>query len=370
MLYHLFQNFVDSYSFLNIFQYITVRSFLAGVISFLMVIFLTPKFIEIFSRENITENINIYLESSHKNKRGTPNMGGILIGVSVITSCLICGNFYLPGTIVSVFTLCLICYIIFACSGFFDDFAKLRKGKGLSLGKKLLIQIVTTLILIILLYKLNTFSSINREVSLEITNISFPFIKDIVNLGPLYFVLCLLIITGSANAVNMTDGLDGLAIGSILPVLAGLIVLTYVAGHSNYSYYLYVPYVRHVGEIVIFLSAILGGILAFLWFNSNPAQIFMGDVGSIPLGASIGLVSILIKQELLLLILGGVFVIEALSVIIQIVSFRLFRKRIFLIAPLHHHFEKQGIVESKIVVRFWIVSMLLAVFAIITLKLR
>jgi len=370
MLYYLFQNFLDSYSFLNIFQYITVRSFLAATISFLMVICLTPKFIGVFSRKDITENISTYLESSHKNKRGTPNMGGILIGVSVIISCLICGNFYLPGTVVSVFTLCLICYVIFACSGFFDDFAKLREGKGISLGTKLLIQVVTTLILIALLYKLNPSSSMNREFFLEITDISFPFIKGIVDLGPLYFLLCLLVIVGSANAVNMTDGLDGLAIGSILPVLAGLIILTYVAGHSNYSYYLYVPYVRHVGEIVIFLSAILGGTLAFLWFNSNPAQIFMGDVGSIPLGASIGLVSILIKQELLLLILGGVFVIEALSVIIQIISFRLFGKRIFLIAPLHHHFEKQGVVESKIVVRFWIVSILLSVFAIITLKLR
>ncbi len=370
MLYYLFLNFVDSYSFLNIFQYITVRSFLAGTISFLIVIFLTPKFIEIFSKNKITENINIYLESSHKDKKGTPNMGGILIGTSVIIACFICGNFYLPGTAVSIFTVCLICYVIFACSGFYDDFTKLRKGKGLSLSKKLTIQFLATFLLIILLFKLNNFSSMNREFFFEMTNIGFPFIKEIIDLGPFYFVLCLLIIIGSANAVNMTDGLDGLAIGSIIPVLAGLIILAYVAGNANYSDYLYIPHIDHAGEVVIFLSAILGGTLGFLWFNSNPAQIFMGDVGSIPLGASIGLVSILIKQEILLLILGGIFVVEALSVIIQIISFRFFGKRVFLIAPLHHHFEKKGLVESKIVIRFWIVSILFALLAVATLKIR
>ena len=179
-----------------------------------------------------------------------------------------------------------------------------------------------------------------------------------------------LVFFGSAIAVNLPYWLDGLATGSIISTFSALIIIAYIVGSPLYASYLYVPFVGGVAEITIFLAAILGAMLAFLWFNSNPAQIFMGDVGSIPLGASIGIVSILIKQEILLLIMGGVFVIEALSVIIQIISFRLFGKRFFLIAPIHHHFEKKGVVESKIVVRFWIVSILLSLFAIATLKIR
>ena len=194
--------------------------------------------------------------------------------------------------------------------------------------------------------------------------------KELFDLGLFYYVLCFLIILGSANAVNLTDGLDGLATGSLLSTVGAIFLLTYIAGNSIYTNYLYLPYIKDVAEISILLSAILGSLLGFLWFNSNPAQIFMGDVGSIPLGATIGLVSIIIKQEVLLLISGGIFVIEAVSVIIQIISFRLYNTRILKMAPLHHHFEKMGYSESKIVIRFWILSIILALITIASLKIR
>ena len=197
-----------------------------------------------------------------------------------------------------------------------------------------------------------------------------PFTKELFDLGLFYYVLCFLIILGSANAVNLTDGLDGRATGSLLSTVGAIFLLTYIAGNSIYTNYLYLPYIKDVGEISILLSAILGSLLGFLWFNSNPAQIFMGDVGSIPLGATIGLVSIIIKQEVLLLISGGIFVIEAVSVIIQIISFRLYNTRILKMAPLHHHFEKMGYSESKIVIRFWILSIILALITIASLKIR
>jgi phospho-N-acetylmuramoyl-pentapeptide-transferase len=182
--------------------------------------------------------------------------------------------------------------------------------------------------------------------------------------------LCFLIILGSANAVNLTDGLDGLATGSLLSTVGAITILAYIGGNIIYTGYLYLPFLKDIAEITVLLSAILGALLGFLWFNSNPAQIFMGDVGSIPLGATIGLVSIIIKQEVLLLISGGIFVIEALSVIAQIISFRLYKKRILKMAPLHHHFEQLGVSESKIVIRFWIVSILLALISIASLKIR
>lgn len=179
-----------------------------------------------------------------------------------------------------------------------------------------------------------------------------------------------LIILGSANAVNFTDGLDGLATGNLIISFTTLTILTYIAGNFLYSSYLYIPFINDVGEISVFVSCLIGSLLGFLWFNSNPAQIFMGDAGSIPLGGTLGIIAILIKQEFLLIIIGGVFVVEAFSVILQILSFKLFKKRIFLIAPIHHHFERQGIAESKIVIRFWIIGVLFSLIAIATIKIR
>ncbi|RZP15222.1 MAG: phospho-N-acetylmuramoyl-pentapeptide-transferase [Candidatus Dadabacteria bacterium] len=363
MFYYFYDLFVNSLGFLNILQYITLRSALAGISSFFIIIFFTPKFINYMNKKNFSENISSYL-TQHEGKKGTPNMGGIVIGFSILISSILYGNFENKN-----FLLVLGAYILFAFSGFIDDLIKLRKGKGLSISKKIFMQISITLFLILFfILKIEGFSYSDSFFSN--TFISLPFTKELFDLGLFYYVLCFLIILGSANAVNLTDGLDGLATGSLLSTVGAIFLLTYIAGNSIYTNYLYLPYIKDVAEISILLSAILGSLLGFLWFNSNPAQIFMGDVGSIPLGATIGLVSIIIKQEVLLLISGGIFVIEALSVIIQIISFRLYNTRILKMAPLHHHFEKMGYSESKIVIRFWILSIILALITIASLKIR
>ena len=363
MFYYLFDLFISSFGFLNIFQYITFRSSLAGITSFFVIIFLTPKFITLMNRNNFTENINSYL-NTHKDKKGTPNMGGVAIGTSILLSSILYGNFDNQNFLIVLST-----YLLFAFSGFADDFIKLKSGKGLSITYKFSIQILITILIIY--FFINNNSQFNYMGELyNNTYIGLPFTKEIFNLGGFYYLLCFLIILGSANAVNLTDGLDGLATGSLLSTVGTIIVLTYIAGNIIYTDYLYLPYVKDVGEVTIFLSAILGSLLGFLWFNSNPAQIFMGDVGSIPLGATVGLVSIIIKQEVLLLISGGIFVVEALSVIIQITSFKLYKKRVLKMAPLHHHFEQLGYSESKIVIRFWIISIILALITIASLKIR
>ena len=363
MFYYLFDLFVGSLSFLNIFQYITFRSSLAGITSFFIIIFFTPKFIELMNNANFKENINSYLKS-HEKKKGTPNMGGIAIGGSILISSLLFGNFNNTN-----FMVILVSYLAFALSGFADDFIKLKKGKGLSIFKKITIQIFITLTIIIFFIKDSNGFLYSSQIYSN-TFIGLPFTKELFDLGSFYYVLCFLIILGSANAVNLTDGLDGLATGSLLSTVGAITILAYIGGNIIYTGYLYLPFLRDIAEITVLLSAILGALLGFLWFNSNPAQIFMGDVGSIPLGATIGLVSIIIKQEVLLLISGGIFVIEALSVIAQIISFRLYKKRILKMAPLHHHFEQLGVSESKIVIRFWIVSILLALISIASLKIR
>jgi phospho-N-acetylmuramoyl-pentapeptide-transferase len=363
MFYYLFDLFVGSLSFLNIFQYITFRSSLAGITSFFIIIFFTPKFIELMNNKNFKENISSYLKS-HKKKKGTPNMGGIAIGGSILISSLLFGNFNNTN-----FMVILVSYLAFALSGFADDFIKLKKGKGLTIFKKISIQIIITLTIIIFFIKDSNGFLYSSQIYSN-TFIGLPFTKELFNLGSFYYVLCFLIILGSANAVNLTDGLDGLATGSLLSTVGAITILAYIGGNIIYTGYLYLPFLKDIAEITVLLSAILGALLGFLWFNSNPAQIFMGDVGSIPLGATIGLVSIIIKQEVLLLISGGIFVIEALSVIAQIISFRLYKKRILKMAPLHHHFEQLGVSESKIVIRFWIVSILLALISIASLKIR
>jgi phospho-N-acetylmuramoyl-pentapeptide-transferase len=291
-------------------------------------------------------------------------MGGIAIGGSILISSLLFGNFNNIN-----FMVILVSYLAFALSGFADDFIKLKKGKGLTIFKKISIQIIITLTIIIFFIKDSNGFLYSSQIYSN-TFIGLPFTKELFNLGSFYYVLCFLIILGSANAVNLTDGLDGLATGSLLSTVGAITILAYIGGNIIYTGYLYLPFLKDIAEITVLLSAILGALLGFLWFNSNPAQIFMGDVGSIPLGATIGLVSIIIKQEVLLLISGGIFVIEALSVIAQIISFRLCKKRILKMAPLHHHFEELGVSESKIVIRFWIVSILLALISIASLKIR
>ena len=364
MFHYLYLNFLDSIPLLNLFQYITLRSILAGILSFLFVVLFGKKFINFLTKKNSVENINKYLNDNHKKKTGTPNMGGFLIGVSILISTLLFSDLSNPKIQILIWT-----YILFAITGFIDDFTKLRKGTGLKIQLKFFIQIVLTfLISFLIIDQSQTF--IYQEETKNINNIILPFTKNIFDLGVIYFVLMMFIILGSANSVNFTDGLDGLATGSLIISFSAITIFTYIAGNSVYSSYLYLPFISNVGEIVVFISALIGSLLGFLWYNSNPAQIFMGDTGSIPMGATLGLVAILIKQEFLLLIIGGIFVIEALSVITQIFSFRIFKKRIFLIAPIHHHFEKLGIKESKIVIRFWIIGIIFSLIAIATLKIR
>ena len=364
MFHYLYLNFIDSIPLLNLFQYITFRSILAGIISFLFVVLLGKKFINFLINKKSGETINKYLDENHKKKTGTPKMGGLLIGVSILISTLLLSDLSNPKIQILICT-----YTLFAITGFIDDFIKLRKGTGLKIQLKFLIQILVTILISWLIIEQSDSFTYQKETK-NINHIILPFTKNIFNLGSIYFVLMIFIILGSSNSVNFTDGLDGLATGSLIISFSSITIFTYIAGNSVYSSYLYLPFISNVGEIVVFIAALIGSLLGFLWYNSNPAQIFMGDTGSIPMGATLGLVAILIKQEFLLLIIGGVFVIEAISVIIQIFSFRMFNRRIFLIAPIHHHFENLGIKESKIVIRFWIIGIIFSLIAIATLKIR
>ena len=364
MLYFLFENYIDAFNFLNIFQYITFRSLMGGLFSFIFVILLGEKFIKFLSKRNSVENINKYLDENHKRKQGTPNMGGVLICSSVLLSIILFGNLQNEKLLILI-----VSFIGFFLTGFIDDYIKIKSGKGLNIKKKLFIQIFVTGLTIFYIYKFsNSFLYLDNQYDLQ--HIILPFTKEIFNMSILYSILMIMIVVGSSNAVNFTDGLDGLATGNIIISLTTLTILSYLAGNYLYSSYLYIPFIVQGGEIVVFSSCIIGALLGFLWFNSNPAQIFMGDSGSIPLGATIGIIAILIKQEFLLVIIGGVFVIEALSVILQILSFKFFKKRIFSIAPIHHHFERMKIAESKIVIRFWIVGILFSLIALATIKIR
>ena len=285
-------------------------------------------------------------------------MSGLLIVISVIFSTFIWANIFNRYVILTLVT-----FLVFAILGFIDDYIKLKKinSKGLNITVKLSVQLIIGLILGIVLF-------LDKNVS---TNLHFPFFKNLViNLGILYIPFIILVICGSSNAVNFTDGLDGLAVGCTVMTAFAFSILSYISGHAVFSRYLFVPFIPYAGELTIFCAALVGACMGFLWFNCFPAGVFMGDVGSLAIGGAIGLVAILIKKEILLVIVGGVFVIEALSVIIQIISYRIWKKRIFKMAPLHHHFQMIGIPESKIIVRFWIISAILAIFTLITLKIR
>lgn len=342
----------------RIFGYITVRSFLVLFSSTLIFFFLGKWFIEKIKKLSIKQYIREEGPSEHKIKEGTPTMGGLLILISTLIPSLLwldLKNFYVQAILFSC--------IYFSVIGLLDDLLKTKRcsNKGLKGIEKLLLQILGGAIIFVFLYFKNP----------NITLISFPFFKEwIFNIKFLYFILFLLIVVGSSNAVNLTDGLDGLAIGTTLFCALAFSVLSYAAGNKIVSNYLQIPYVPGSGELAIFFAGLVGASLGFLWFNAPPAQIFMGDVGSLMLGGSIGVGASIIKQEFLLPIIGGIFVIEALSVMIQVLSYQLFGKRIFKMSPLHHHFEKDGIKETKIVIRFWILSILFMLIGLTTLKLR
>lgn len=362
MLYHLLYPLKDTFFAFNIFRYITFRAAGASITAFLMSLLLGPLAIRLLARFKIGETIRrkdvegIY--SLHKQKSGTPTMGGIFILASVIISVLLWAdltNKYILLVIYSTMWL--------GAVGFIDDYIKLTKKnrRGLSAATKFAGQILLGISVgIILLFDSNIS-----------TGLDIPFFKNIiVNLGAFYIFFITLVIVGTSNAVNLTDGLDGLAIGCISIVALTYAVMSYVVGNIKFAEYLFIDYIPGVGELSIFCAAMVGAGMGFLWFNAYPASIFMGDVGALALGGAIGVVAACIKKELLLVIVGGIFVIEAFSVLLQVSSYKFRRKRIFLMAPLHHHLQMKGWAESKIVVRFWIIAATLALFSLATLKLR
>lgn len=345
----------------HVVQYITFRSILSALTALIISLLIGPVMIRQLTHYQVGQNVRDDGPESHLKKTGTPTMGGVLIIVAIIVSILLCGNltnYYV--VLISLVT------IGFAIIGFVDDYRKLnlKNSRGLIARWKYFWQSAISVASVIFLYHM-------AKLPVE-TQLIVPFFKDIIiNMGALYMVLGYFVIVGTSNAVNLTDGLDGLAILPTVLVAGALGIFAYLTGHAQFSHYLGIPYVPGVGEVAVFCGAMVGAGLGFLWFNAYPAQIFMGDVGSLGLGAALGIIAIAVRQELVLMLMGGVFVAETLSVILQVGSFKLRKgKRIFRMAPLHHHFELQGWPEPRIIVRFWIVTFVLVLCGLATLKLR
>jgi phospho-N-acetylmuramoyl-pentapeptide-transferase len=377
LLYHTLQRY---FSPLNVFRYITVRTVYASLTAMFLALVFGPWLIRRLRELQIGQYIREEGPEEHKKKAGTPTMGGVLIVLSTAVPVLLWADLTNPFILLSLFAL-----IGFAAIGFIDDYAKVSKQRnlGLTAKKKIYFQVFVSLIVGVALLVLATNSAYS-------TQFVFPFLTrfhpDVVihslldqshfsgHFWPLAFVPFLvataIVIVGSSNAVNLTDGLDGLAIGCTVIAAGALTVLTYVSSNYRWATYLEIQYIPRVGELTVFCGALVGASLGFLWYNAHPAEIFMGDVGSLSLGGTLGTIAVIIKQEILLFFVGGIFVIEALSVILQVGSFKLRGKRIFRMAPIHHHFELMGWSESKVIVRFWIAALVFALFALTTLKLR
>lgn len=362
MFYHLFYPLRDIFFGFNVFKYITFRAAAGAVTAFLISVMLGPFIIGRLKQFKIGQIVRkeeaqgIY--EFHKDKEGTPTMGGLFIVLAIILSTILWADLTNKYVLLAIFSTSWLCVI-----GFVDDYIKLsrNRSKGLTAVSKLMGQVILGLLIGLYIY-------FDPQIGL---NLDVPFFKNlIVDLGLWYIVFSMLVIVGASNAMNLTDGLDGLAIGCAIMIALTYTGLSYVTGNFKISDYLNIIYIPGTGELAIFCATILGASLGFLWFNSHPAEVFMGDCGSLALGGAIGAVSILIKKELLLLLVGGVFVAEAVSVILQVASYRLFKRRIFLMAPLHHHFQMRGWSENKVVVRFWIVGAILALLSLSTLKLR
>lgn len=356
MIYHLLYPLYTTHIAFNVIKYISFRTISAMLTSLLISFVLGPWFIKKLKELRVGQRVREDVPSRHQEKEGTPTMGGSLIIIAVIGSTLLWSNLKNPYVWLVLFTT-----ISFALIGFIDDFRKVKRGKGVSVKGKIAFQMAIALIGGCILFTFPDF----------VPQLTFPFFKNLrPDLGVLYLLLIILVLVGTSNAVNLTDGLDGLAIGPIMITAGTFALFTYLAGHHEFARYLQIPFTRGCGELSIFCGAIVGAGLGFLWFNAYPAQVFMGDTGSLSLGGALGMVAVIAKQELLLFIVGGIFVIEALSVIIQVGFFKLKRKRVFRMAPIHHHFELKGWAEPKIIVRFWIVAIILGLIAISTLKLR
>jgi phospho-N-acetylmuramoyl-pentapeptide-transferase len=373
LLYHVLQKYFGP---LNVFRYITVRTVYASLTAMFLALVFGPWLIRKLRELQIGQFIREEGPQEHKKKAGTPTMGGVLIVLSTAVPTLLWADLSNMFVLLGLFAL-----LAFAAIGFVDDYAKVAKRQNLGLTgkKKLTLQILVSSAVAVTLLVLATHSAYS-------TQLIVPFVKrfrpDLVihglmsspHLWPLAFIPFLIfvavVITGSSNAVNLTDGLDGLAIGCTVIAAGALTVLTYVSSNFRWANYLEIQYIPRVGELTVFCGALVGASLGFLWYNAHPAEVFMGDVGSLALGGTLGTIAVIIKQEVLLVFVGGIFVVEALSVILQVGSFKLRGKRIFRMAPIHHHFELLGWSESKVIVRFWIAALVFALFALTTLKLR
>ena len=359
MLYHLLYPLHTSISGFNLFRYITVRSIGGAITAFLIMLFLGPWFIRKLKENQIGQVVRDDGPETHLAKQGVPTMGGVLILLAITVSTLLWAKLTNPLVWLLLFVI-----LFFGFIGGIDDFQKIKRktSAGLSARGKLLLQIFGASVvgLFVLLHP-----GYDGQLSV-------PFLKNIhPDLSWFYVLFAIFVIVGSSNAVNLTDGLDGLAAGPTVITASVYLIFSYLAGHVVLADYLQIPYVQGAGELAVFSGAMVGACLGFLWFNAYPAQIFMGDVGSLALGGALGGIAIIIKQEMLLAIVGGIFVMEAISVILQVGYFKISNgKRIFLMAPFHHHFEKKGWHEPKVVVRFWIVSIILGLVAIATLKMR
>jgi phospho-N-acetylmuramoyl-pentapeptide-transferase len=358
LLYYLLYPLSTVFPGFNVFRYITFRAAMAALLSFVISFLLGPWLIRVLTDKQIGQQIRDDGPASHAVKAGTPTMGGVLILVALAISTLMLADIANRYVL-----LALLATLGAGAVGFVDDYLKLtrKNSKGLPPRAKLFGQLLVAFVVAVALYNLPRFS----------TEIAFPFIKTLrLNLAVFYIPFAMLVIVGASNAVNLTDGLDGLAIGPVMIAAATYAIIAYVTGRSDFAGYLQIPYVAGVGELSVFCAAVVAAGLGFLWYNAYPAQMFMGDVGSLSLGAALGVVAVMTKNEILLLIVGGVFVMEALSVIFQVASYKLRRKRVFLMAPIHHHYELKGWKEPQIIVRFWILSIIYAVIGLSTLKLR
>ena len=361
MLYNFLVSLVDQFSALNVFRYLTFRTGLSVMSSMTIVFLIGDSFIRFIESHKFTGPIRDDGPEQHIVKKiGTPTMGGVLILIGILFGTLLwadLNNIYV--------WILLMVATSFGLLGAVDDYLKIKRNnsKGISFRAKIIWQIVLSLIAVFLLLKYS-----DNE---NLTNLYFPFFKNLtLHLGLFFIPFAIFIIAGSSNAVNLTDGLDGLATVPVILVALSFTFICYVVGNTVFSEYLQILYIPNVGEASVFCGSIVGACLGFLWYNAPPAKIFMGDTGSLPLGGSLGAVSVISKHEIVLGIIGGLFVLETVSVIIQVVSFKLTGKRVFMMAPLHHHFEKKGWAESTVVIRFWIISIILALVVLATLKLR
>ena len=370
MIYHFLYPYIDEFAILNVVRYLTFRTAYASLTALMLSLLLGPWVIARLRRFQIGQYIQAEVPENHQGKVGTPTMGGVLIVISIFVPTVLWAdptNLYIWVALSSM--------LLFAAVGFIDDYLKVvhKRSLGLRVRQKLVLQGLIALAIAGTLIALNHYDLYSNGLSVPVFKLFTPEM-DLILFGVSTFIpliiFTLLVLIGSSNAVNLTDGLDGLASGLVIIAASALTVLTYVTAHATFATYLDLIKNTYASELTVFCGAMVGATLGFLWYNSYPAQIFMGDVGSMSLGGAIGTVALLIKQELLLFSIGGIFVLEAVSVIVQVVSYKVWGKRILLMAPIHHHFELLGWKETKVVVRFWILGLIFALFSLTTLKLR